>query len=245
MTRIWDRFLTEADRRILEVSGYGRSQSMGARPALLVIDVTYAFIGDERMSILESAQTWRNSCGENGWAALPATQSVLTAARAKRLPVFFTTGTAPRPDRFDRGAWDFKNRRAAADTSPEVAKLANVIPPEIAPLPSEFQITKYKPSAFFGTALSAFLVDLKIDTLIVCGTTTSGCVRASVLDAFNLNYHIAVVEEATFDRFESSHALSLFDINAKYADVLPLTSVLAYLDTIEAGLFDSQISFTQ
>lgn len=244
MTRVWDRFVTDEDKRIFAASGYGMRQELGRRPALVVIDVTYAFIGDRPAPVLESVKTWRNSCGEAGWAALPAIESLLAAARAKRLPVFFTTGTAPRPDRFDRGAWDFKNSRAVNDTvPPEVAKLGNQIPPQVAPLPSEFTIAKYKPSAFFGTTLQSFLIDLKVDTLVMCGTTTSGCVRGSVLDAFNLNYHVAVVEEATFDRFESSHAMSLFDMNAKYADVLPLTTTLEYLDTVEAGQFDGQLSF--
>lgn len=244
MTRVWDQFLTDHDQQVLAASGYGKPQVLGRRPALVVIDVTYGFIGDRPLPVLESVETWRNSCGEAGWAALPAIASLLGAARAKRVPVFFTTGTAPRADRFDRGAWDFKNSRSASDAaSPEVARLGNRIPPQIEPLPAEFTIAKYKPSAFFGTTLQSFLIDLKVDTLVMCGTTTSGCVRGSVLDAFNLNYHVAVVEEATFDRFESSHALSLFDMNAKYADVLPLAAALDYLDQTETGQYDGQLTF--
>ena len=242
MERVWDKFLGERDRQVYDASGFGRPGGLGARPAVIVVDVTYAFIGHERLPIEESMGTWRNSCGEAGWAALPVIRELLEAARDKRLPVFYTTGTSTRPDRFDRGAWDFKNDRATADVlPPDLASLANQIPTEIEPLRQEFVIAKSKPSAFFGTPLLSHLIHLNVDSLIICGTTTSGCVRGSVLDAFNLNYHLAVVEDATFDRFESSHALSLFDMNAKYADVIPLDAVRTYLDSVPVGLYDDKI----
>ena len=96
---------------------------------------------------------------------------------------------------------------------------------------------------FHGTPLLGYLIDLGIDTLIVTGTTTSGCVRATVLDAFSQNYKITIVEECTFDRFESSHAINLFDMHCKYCDVLPLDEVTAYLASVERGLYDGKIAF--
>ena len=87
------------------------------------------------------------------------------------------------------------------------------------------------------------MIDLGIDTLIVTGTTTSGCVRASVLDAFSQNYKITIVEDCTFDRFESSHAINLFDMHCKYCDVMPLDDVTAYFDTLERGLYANRIAF--
>jgi nicotinamidase-related amidase len=119
----------------------------------------------------------------------------------------------------------------------------NDIVKEIGPAPHEFLIEKLKPSAFHGTALLGYLVELGIDTLIVCGTTTSGCVRATVLDAFSQNFHISIVEECTFDRFESSHAINLFDMNAKYADVIGIDEATDYLRGAQRGLYTEKIAF--
>ena len=108
---------------------------------------------------------------------------------------------------------------------------------EIAPGPRDIVIRKLKPSAFHGTALSAFLRLFKADSIILAGTTTSGCVRATTLDAFNENLRVAVVEEACFDRSQSSHAMSLCDMNAKYADVVGIDEVVRYVEGLPAGLF--------
>ena len=246
MPRVWDSFITAADRAVYEASGYGARTGFGSRPAVLVVDVNYAFTGERDMPILESIETWRNSCGAAGWAAIPPTQRLLAAARNRHIPVFFSTGIDARPDGFDRGGWAHKNNRIREDLPagrPQTTARGNDIVREIAPQPHEILIEKIKPSAFHGTPLLGYLVDLGVDTLIVTGTTTSGCVRASVLDAFSQNYKITIVEECTFDRFESSHAINLFDMQAKYCVVLPLAEVTAYFDTLERGLYDGKIAF--
>jgi len=99
-------------------------------------------------------------------------------------------------------------------------------------------IFKQKPSGFFGTNLTSYLTLLGCDSLIVTGTTTSGCVRASVLDAFSLNYRITLAEEGCFDRSQASHAINLCDMNAKYADVVKTSEVLTFIDTLPGGMFD-------
>jgi maleamate amidohydrolase len=245
MARVWDKFLTATDRAVLEGSGYGARTGFGKRPAVIVVDVNYAFTGDRDLPIVESIKTWRNSCGSFGWAAIPPTQRLLAAARRQHIPVFFSTGVDSRPDGFDRGGWSFKSKRSQEDlpNARPIAVRGNDIVREIAPQPHEFVIEKQKPSPLHGTPLLGYLIDLGIDTLIVTGTTTSGCVRACVVDAFSQNFKITVVEECTFDRFESSHAVSLFDMNAKYCDVLPLDEVTAYIDTVERGLYDAKIAF--
>jgi maleamate amidohydrolase len=243
---VWDKFLTETDRQVYEASGYGARGGFGTRPAVLIVDVNYAFTGDANLPILESVKTWRNSCGSTGWAAIEPTQRLLAAARANHIPVFFSTGVDTRPDRFNRGGWAHKNRRSVEDV-PVAAALkpvrGNDIVKEIAPLPHEILIEKLKPSPFNGTPLPGFLVDLGVDTLIVTGTTTSGCVRAAVIDAFSLNYKISIVEECTFDRFESSHAINLFDMQAKYCDVVGVGEAISYLGEIGPGLYDDKIAF--
>jgi maleamate amidohydrolase len=132
----------------------------------------------------------------------------------------------------DLGSWGWKLDRSSGD---RVARndRANVIVEKIAPQDGDFVISKKKPSAFFGTPLASYLVDLGVDQLIVAGCVTSGCVRATVFDAFSYNFRVAVVEEATFDRIPLSHEVALFEMDAKYADVVSLTEATRYLETLE------------
>jgi maleamate amidohydrolase len=107
---------------------------------------------------------------------------------------------------------------------------------DIAPSAQDIVIYKHKPSAFSGTPLSGFLNDLGADSLLVTGTTTSGCVRASVIDAFSNNYRVAVVEEGCFDRSQASHAINLCDMHAKYADVVTTEDALSYVDGLDVDM---------
>ncbi len=101
---------------------------------------------------------------------------------------------------------------------------------EIAPEPGDILLPKKHPSAFFGTALASHLIDLKVDTLFVTGCTTSGCVRGSVVDAFAYNFHVVVPETCVYDRSAVSHAVNLFDMASKYAEVVPLPDALAMVE---------------
>lgn len=236
--RIWDRFLTARDKEVFATSGYGARQGFGKRPALLIIDVNYNFCGERPEPILESIKTWHNSCGEDAWDGIAAIQKLLAAVRAKGLPVIYTTGTR-RPDGWDAGSWRWKNSRTGEQVTTRATNLSgDTIVAEIAPEPSDIVIEKHKPSGFHGTALASFLTLLGADSLIVAGTTTSGCVRATVVDAFSDNYRVAVVEEGCFDRSQASHALSLCDMHAKYADVVTLDEAVAFIGTLPIGLFE-------
>jgi maleamate amidohydrolase len=239
--RVWDKFLTERDRQVFEASGYGTEAEWGKRPALLVIDVNYAFTGESSLPILESIKKWRNSCGEDAWIAMPVLQSLIGACRTKGVPVIYTTGTS-RPDRWNRGGWLWKNSRAGeqpvVENNVKAGHDGNVIVEEIAPAPQDIVLRKEKPSGFFGTPLASYLQLLGCDSVIVTGTTTSGCVRASVIDAFSLNLRCVVVEDGCFDRSQASHAINLCDMHAKYANVLPSSDVLTYIAGLPDGLFD-------
>ncbi|MCI2418408.1 isochorismatase family protein [Saccharopolyspora sp. K220] len=237
--KIWDEYLTERDRQVFAASGYGTYLGMGERPAVLVVDVNYAFVGHEPQPILESIKNWHNSCGEEGWQGVAAIAELLAGAREKNVPIFYSTGVDRRPDGFGRGLW--RNSRNSEDSHvPDVD--GNTIVAEIAPQPQDVLIAKTKPSAFFGTALMSYLTELAVDSLLVVGTTTSGCVRASVIDAFSNNLRVSIVEEGTFDRGEASHAINLFDMNAKYADVINLETGLAYLAGLPSDLFAGRIA---
>ncbi len=231
---LWAQHLTPRDREVLETSGYGAKMGFGSRPALMIVDVNYNFVGEAPAPILESIRRWRNSCGEEGWESIKVIRRLIDACHAKGLPVFYSTNTR-RPDGFDAGSWRWKNSRELEDTALEIK--GNEIVREIAPAPQDVVILKTKPSAFFGTPLLSFLYDLKVDSLLVCGVSTSGCVRATVIDAFSNNLRVAVVAEGCFDRLQVSHAINLCDMHAKYADVVSDTESLAFIDTLPRGLF--------
>ena len=235
---IWNQFLTERDKAVFAASGYGARGGFGKRPALLVIDVNYAFCGDKPEPILESIKRWRNSCGEESWPAVAAIRSLIDKCHEKGLPVIYTTGVR-RDDNWDSGSWSWKNARGGErPTVPATNIDGNEIVAEIAPAPQDIVVLKQNPSGFFGTNLASYLTLLGADSVIVTGTTTSGCVRATVLDAFSMNYHVAIAEEGCFDRSQASHAINLCDMNAKYADVLKTAEVLDFIDTLPEDLFD-------
>lgn len=240
MARIWDAFLTERDKEVFAKSGFGALGGFGNKPALLVIDVNYAFCGETPEAILESIRQWPNSCGEDAWEALPVLQRLIVACRGKGVPVIYTTGVV-RDDKWDIASWAWKNARTdesvtGAGVRP-THRDGNAIMDEIAPAPQDIVVLKQKPSGFYGTPLASYLQLLGCDSVLVTGTTTSGCVRATVLDAFSMNFRVTVVEDGCFDRSQASHAINLCDMNAKYADVLPSEEVLAYIAGLPDGLF--------
>jgi nicotinamidase-related amidase len=121
--------------------------------------------------------------------------------------------------------WAEKHPRATVEVPAE----SNAIPVEIAPGPEDIVLPKTKPSLFHGTPLLDLLIGAGVDTLVVTGGTTSGCVRATVIDAFSYNLPVLVVESAVFDRGELSHAVNLFDMDQKYANVITADEALHYL----------------
>jgi nicotinamidase-related amidase len=164
--------------------------------------------------------------------------------------VIYTTG-ARRDDNWDGGSWLWKNtrgREASGRLRPSSRAMrwrsrsrnldGDEIVTPIAPGPRDIVVYKQKPSGFFGSNLASYLTLLACDSVIVTGTTTSGCVRATVLDAFSLNYRVALAEEGCFDRSQASHAINLCDMNAKYADVVKTAEALAFLDSLPAGMFE-------
>jgi maleamate amidohydrolase len=230
----WDAFLTDRDKQVFSGAGYGVRAGFGKRPVVLVIDVNVAFCGDEPAPILESIKKWRNSCGEEAWESVGHIERLLVAAREKRLPIIYSTGEGPTSKPLARGRWTDKNPRGADDY--QLPNGDDIVAP-IAPQPQDIVIEKAKPSVFFGTMLAGYLADLGADSIIACGTTTSGCVRATVVDGFSYNYRMSVVEECTFDRGQASHAINLFDLNAKYADVVGLDETVDFIRTLSDDLF--------
>ena len=117
---IWNKFLTERDKAVFGASGYGARGGFGKRPALLIIDVNYAFCDERPMPILELIKRWRNSCGEDAWVAMPYLKSLIDKAHAKGMPVIYTTGVR-RDDNWDNGSWSWKNGRSDEDIASKPA----------------------------------------------------------------------------------------------------------------------------
>lgn len=224
--RRWEEVFTGADRALLQKTGFGVKQTFGNKPALIIIDVTRSFIGSKRQPVSESIKEYKTSCGEVGWVALSSIKSLLEACRSKHIPVIFTTGDPttrtflPGPTKIRPKPLDMADPRR------------DDIPEPIAPLPSELIIRKSMASGFFGTPLLMYLKYMEIDSLLISGTTTSGCVLATVIDAFSHGFRCFLVEECTFDRFELSHLVNLFDMNTLYADVITLEKALEYVDKV-------------
>lgn len=228
--RIWDDFLTERDQKVLAAAGYGQRSGFGSRPALVVIDVQYNAAGEEPEDILEGIKKYRTHCGREAWESIRHIERLLSAARGASIPIFYTEAVK-RHDQIDAAFQRAKNRRSDEKTNIEGTHATQTVA-EVAARPGEFILEKRKPSAFFGTILMSYLSQFNVDTLILTGQTTSGCLRATAIDAFAFNLRVVVPEEAAFDRFQASHAMNLFDLNTKYADVIPASEVTDYLASL-------------
>ena len=238
--RIWDKYVSDRDRNVFEAAGFGEKSGFGQRPVLMVIDVSYAFCGDRREATLDSIKRWKLSCGESAWDALPVLTKLIDAAHEKGIPVIYTTGYA-RDDRWDRGGWSWKNSKGENNKGEKpigkTNRNGNDIMDEIAPQKQDIIVWKQKPSAFHEAPTMSYLNLLKADSIILTGTTTSGCVRATAVDAFSNNLKVNVVEEACFDRSDVSHAVTLLDLHAKYADVNSSLDTLSYIKSLPDNLF--------
>lgn len=202
---------------------YQRDTFVGASPALLAIDLYELAYEGGAKPVAELARSFPSSCGEAAYAAIPPTQHLFAACRAAGLPVFYTTmdtRAASKP-----GGISATQRRKA-----RIDEAAYAIRPEFAPQPGDVVITKQRASAFFGTPLAVHLQQIGVRTVVICGESTSGCVRASAVDAYSLGFHVVLVEECCFDRSWLSHKVNLFDLHHKYADVMHVDEVIAALE---------------
>ncbi|MER5437775.1 isochorismatase family protein [Streptomyces sp. NPDC002790] len=205
---------TETDTETTyERAGFGRPVRRGMRPALLVVDFTYGFTDV------------RYPTGADMSGPVRATRRLLDTARASELPVAFTT-IAYGPGEVRSLTWlDKATGMAALTTGSRLVEIDSALGRR----PEEPVFVKHGASAFFGTGVASYLVSTGADTLVVTGATTSGCVRASVVDAVQLGFPVLVPRAAVADRDEGPHEANLFDIQQKYADVVDLDDALTYL----------------
>jgi maleamate amidohydrolase len=189
-----------------------RSIGLGRRPALLLVDMINGFTDPEC--------PLGTACPD----VIAANALLLELFRARHLPVFFTTVVY-----HDEQQAPVFRRRVAALNVLTPGSHWTAVDPALAPRPGEVVVEKQFASAFFGTGLDALLKQAGVDSLVVTGLTTSGCVRATVVDGLQHNYPVVVPREAVGDRNPDAHAANLFDMNAKYADVVSLDDTAAML----------------
>ena len=226
----WDGIISEDEQKAYNAAGFGRSSGIGKRPALLIIDVQYRTIGTTPRPFWDSIKEFPTSCGEIGWNAMRKIALLLAEFRANQWPVLYPH-VAPKNKATDGGR--------LAQKVPAIMNIPEKgyeFPPEIAPREGDVLLPKKHPSAFFGTPLTSHLIDLGADTLVVTGCTTSGCVRGSVVDAFALNFRAVVPHDAVYDRSATSHAVNLFDMASKYADVGSTEEVLQILKPLRKAV---------
>lgn len=214
----WRGFVPDEELDTYRKAGFGRPIGIGDRPALLNIDTTHMFV-DPAYS----------QCGREMPELVEALVRLTATFRRLGLPICYSRRDDRRHPTY-RGIWNLK-LGTAHDHQYSADPRADEWPEAYAPREEDIVVFKNKPSSFFLTPLEAFLRYEKVDTLIVAGISTSGCVRAGVTDAFSHNFRVIVVEEAVGDRSPQAHRANLFDMDMKFADVERLEDVVAELQT--------------
>ncbi|WP_070808160.1 isochorismatase family protein [Halalkalibacter okhensis] len=199
---------------------YHRETYVGKNPALLVIDLYNLAYEGGAYPVHELVEDYPSSCGIHAWNALKPTQELIQEVREQGIAVIYSTRTQVKVNS------TFRKMRNVKEDSFEIKE-------EVKPKEDDVIIFKERASCFFGTPLVSRLRKMGVDSLIVVGESTSGCVRASVVDAYSYGFHTVVVEECCFDRSELSHKINLFDLHHKYADVMNVNEVIKGLKEIK------------
>jgi nicotinamidase-related amidase len=200
---------------------YKRPLAINGPLALVAIDLYELVYQGGNQPVSEICEQYPSTCGEYAWAAIEPTKRLFAAARNAGLPIFYSADTPP------EGRPHFMNVTKKKDTAGDDLL---TIKSDFKPLPHDVIIRKQRASAFFGTPLVAHLNMLQIRTILMCGESTSGCVRASCIDAYSYGFNVVLVEECCFDRSLISHKVNLFDMHHKYADVVKVDFVTEHLE---------------
>ena len=206
----------EQAREVYAAARLGQRVTLGSRPAVLVVDFSCGFTDPEC------------TLGANMSAEVGATRRLLDAVRARGLPVIFTT-IGYEPSLKDGGLW-LQKVPSLGDL--QIGGRWVEIDPRLEPRTDETIVLKKGASAFFGTNLPAILVSQGVDSVILCGATTSGCIRATAIDLLQYGWPTIVPRECVGDRAQAPHDANLFDIQAKYADVVSVEDAIAYLESV-------------
>ena len=224
---IWNNILSEQDRQALEARPSRSSRGLGKRPAVLVVDMNCGAVGTKRPND-EQVNEFSGACGLFAWSAVPHMQQVINAARDADIPVVYTK-------LIFKATHDLPRAKDPTYRFSELSPQSEILT-EVAPQPGDLLIETQQHSGFCQTPLLPVLMNKKVDSLIVIGASTSGCVRATVVDATTYQlFKVAVVEDAVCDSFDVSHQAALFDLQRMYCDVLPSQEIIEYIADIKAA----------
>jgi nicotinamidase-related amidase len=217
----WMKAIPEADLATYRAGGFLRDVAFGERTALIVVDVTLGFCGSPGLTLEQAIEEFATACGPVSWETMPRIARLLELFRDRDLPIVFTNA--------DMTGNAYAGKATKGERSKKPDPRFNDFPAEIAPREGEWVLAKTKASGFFQSPLAAYLVRERVDTVVVCGVSTSGCVRATAVDAFSHGFKTFVVDDCCFDRSWFAHCANLFDLQAKYAAVVSLDELVALL----------------
>jgi nicotinamidase-related amidase len=225
MPNPWDGIVSDEEQRAYKAAGFGSPAGLGKRPALIIIDVQYRTAGTRPMPYFEAIKEFPTSCGEIAWKAIPQIQKLSALFRERKWPILY-------PYISPKQSFDFGRIADKIPALMTVAAKGYEFVEEIAPKDGDVLLPKKHPSAFFATPLTSYLIDLGVDSLVITGCSTSGCVRCSTVDAFAYNFRVTVPHDACYDRSKTSHAVNLFDMASKYADVISTDEAISALRAV-------------
>ena len=224
MTRPWEDMLTEVDRMVIQKGGYGKKRGLGKKPALVIIDIQHNYVG-ANLPIADQLETWPSGGGAKAWESIEKIKKMKKLTDQLNIPTIYTRNVQKKTINFDSFAVKAERDNSKyIDGRPE-AQIVSELEPES----KDLVVDKSYASAIFGTPLISYLVKMGVDTLIIVGGSTSGCVRATAVDAVTHNFNVAVVEDCVYDRIELSHKAGLLDLWMKYCDVSPSEEIYDYL----------------
>lgn len=227
MSTPWDGYIPAGTLEHYQKAGFAKKSSIGKSPALLVIDVQYKNAGEGPMPLSEAISYHPMNCGEHAWNAIGHIQKLIAAFRNAGFPIIYPFGTpmAYQPNH---------NRMPSKSDNPRHAEIVA----EVAPQLGDILLPKTAPSAFFGTPIIKYLNSLKADTLFMVGNTTSGCIRASVIDGYSNDFKVIVPHDGCYDRAPMLHAINLFDMAYKYAEVVSTAEAVEMINSMAAPTVD-------
>lgn len=226
MSQPWDGLLSNEEIDVIRRSGYGGRSNVGKSPALIVIDAQYNFFG-ARKPILEQLDEFPTGIGISAWESIDRSIKVLATAREAQIPVIFTRYVAGKSGNSHEG----RMKRDHSKFNPDAP--GSRIVDELRPEEGEVIIDKTFASAFFGTDLINHLISRSVDTLLIMGGTTSGCVRSTAIDSSNYGFRTVLIDDCLFDRISVSHRVTLLDIWMKYGILMDSSDVAEYLRSLD------------
>jgi maleamate amidohydrolase len=225
LAKEWVQRLPEEERNRYEKIGLRGTQSMGKRPALLIIDCTLGFTGSKPQPVEQAALEYPTACGQTAWDAMQSISQAASRFRELQLPVIYTVMDLAQEE-YAGGATKWKGNNF--QSMPGYNDFAE----PIRPMAGDWVMPKTKASVFFQTPLLPYLIKQNVDSLVVCGGSTSGCVRASAVDGLSNGFTCFVMEDGCFDRSRFAHNNNLFDLDAKYASVQTWQELKPSLDNL-------------